>query len=146
MKIEKFTNRDKDKLAKCLLTYWKSRGMQFSLSWTLNYLKKGMTTEMTSERFVAKDSSGRIVGTIALLKYEKYIAEIRDEIWENDDVGTQLIESLIAYAAKHAIRKLYSLSLKDKVRLYRKRGFVKEGMLKSQFRPGEHVTVMSKFL
>jgi N-acetylglutamate synthase-like GNAT family acetyltransferase len=147
MKIRAVKARDRRKMAEYLVNYWKNRGMhQFTVKWALDYLKKGLTFEMKTERFILTNDKGNILGTVALLKYIEHVAEIRDEIWENDVVGSALLKHLISYAKKNNIQKLYSLALKNKIKFYRKHGFKKEGLLRNQFEKGEHVTVMSKFL
>jgi len=147
MRLRTVKISDRKELAKYLVHYWKSRGMnQFPVSWTLRYLKNGMTFEMKEERFVLLGNGNEILGTIALLMYNENVAEIRDEVWENYRFGSLLLKYLINYARKKRFKKIYSLALKDKIMFYRNHGFVKEGLLRSQFKKGEHVTVMSKFI
>lgn len=147
MKIREVEKSDHRKLANYLVSYWKGREMhQFTVPWTLRYIKKGLTSNMSTERFIITGETGEMKGTVALLKFEEYVAEIRDEVWDSDKTGSELIRYLIKHSRKNKIRKLYSLALKNKVRFYRKHGFVKEGLLKDQFKKGENVTIMSKFL
>jgi len=94
MKIIKAGRKDEKLLAKFLVSYWKSRGMNFSVPWALKYLKKGMTCEMSEERFVVIDNEN-IIGSIALLKYYENFAEIRDEVWEDDKIGSSLLKKSI---------------------------------------------------
>ncbi|MBS3053568.1 MAG: GNAT family N-acetyltransferase [Candidatus Aenigmarchaeota archaeon] len=145
MKIIKAGRKDEKLLAKFLVSYWKSRGMNFSVPWALKYLKKGMTCEMSEERFVVIDNEN-IIGSIALLKYYENFAEIRDEVWEDDKIGSSLLNYLIQYAKKRKIKKIYTLALKNKVNFYRKHKFIKEGFLRDHVKKREHLTVMSKFL
>ncbi|MGD0728771.1 MAG: GNAT family N-acetyltransferase [Candidatus Micrarchaeaceae archaeon] len=145
MEIKRSNSNNEERLAKFLVNYWKTRDMNLSLKWAKDYLKKGMTSEMKEERFVFIDN-GKILGTIALLKYYENVAEIRDEIWKNNEIGFKLLSHIIKVAKKEKFRKLYSLALKDKVGFYKKQGFVKEGLLKNHFKFGEDITIMSKFL
>lgn len=145
MKITKAGQKDRKALAKFLVSYWTSRGMNFSVPWAVKYLKKGMTCEMSEERFIFKNN-GMILGSIALLKYYENVAEIRDEAWEDDKIGSALLKHLIQYAKNRKIKKIYTLALKNKVKFYRKHGFGKEGLLKDHFKKGEHLTIMSKFI
>lgn len=147
MRLRTVKPSDRKELAKYLVNYWKSRRMnQFPVSWTLDYLKNGMTFEMKEERLILLGNEEKILGTIALLMYNENVAEIRDEVWEDDKFGSLLLAYLIVYAKKKKFRKIYSLSLKNKIKFYRNNGFIKEGFLRDQFKKGEHVTVMSKFI
>ncbi|MDO8537425.1 MAG: GNAT family N-acetyltransferase [archaeon] len=146
MKIQKISLSKRKHLAKFLVSYWKSRGMNYSFSWAMQYLKKGMVMEFSEERFIAVDENENILGTIALLKNNYYVAEIRDEVWQNDLIGSLLLQELVMFAKKNKIKKLFSLALKNKISFYKKYGFKKEGMLKDQFKKGEHVAIMSKFI
>ena len=146
MKIKKISLSKRKHLAKFLVDYWKSRKMNYSFSWAMKYLKKGMMMEFSEERFIAVDKNENIFGTIALLKSNYYVAEIRDEVWKNDLIGSLLLEELMKFSKKNKIKKLFSLALKNKTSFYKKHGFKKEGMLKDHFKKGENVTIMSKVI
>lgn len=145
MQIRLSTKHDNKKVAKYLINYWRERRMNFTLKWALEYLKNGMASEFKEERFICIDK-GKLLGTIALLKYYENVAEIRDEIWADEEIGSKLISSVINSAKKNKFRKIYSLALKDKVGFYKKHGFSKEGLLKNHFKTGEDIAVMSRFL
>ncbi|MDO8626959.1 MAG: hypothetical protein Q7K42_00705 [Candidatus Diapherotrites archaeon] len=76
--------------------------MNYSFSWAMQYLKKGMMMEFSEERFIAVGENEIILGTIALLK--------------------------------------------NKTSFYKKFGFKKEGVMKDQFKKGENITIMSRFI
>ena len=136
MKIKKISLSKRKHLAKFLVDYWKSRKMNYSFSWAMKYLKKGMMMEFSEERFIAVDKNENIFGTIALLKSNYYVAEIRDEVWKNDLIGSLLLEELMKFSKKNKIKKLFSLALKNKTTssslvFYFMRAIVAEDALKT---------------
>lgn len=147
MKICEVEKDDRKSVAEYFVAYWKSRDMtQYPMKWALKYLKNGHKSEITDDKFfVAKDGK-KIVGTIALIRFAGDVAEIRDDVWHDNSVGSTLLFHLINYAKKKKIRKIYSLALKNKVNFYGRHGFKKEGVLKDHFKKGENLAIMSKFL
>lgn len=150
-KIKKLTKADIKPTAEMLVAYWKERGMTYSRKWGENYLVKGHKTEiLKDEFFVMADEKNKTIGSVSFILYEGNVAEIRDLVvkkeFRNRGFGKDLLAYLVDYCKALKIRKLCALCLKNKVNLLKQAGFEKEGLLKSHFKKGENLTIMSKFL
>ncbi len=150
MKIGRLQESNITKAVKILLEYWRSRGMQYSLEYALEYLKKEHTIEILEDNlFVIRNKEGA-AELASLIVYEGNVGEIRDftikEEFRSKGFGSKLLSYILEFAKRRNLRKVFVLALSNANEFYKKNGFKGEGRLKSHFKKCENLTIMSKFL
>jgi len=143
--------KERQEAAGLLADYWKRRGMpQYDLHWAERYLVEGHKKEVARDEFLVYSEDGKMLGIVSLITDVSGVAEIRDFVVEPSErrkgYGRRILDDIVAIAKERGMRKLFSLSLPQAESLYASAGFIKEGILKSHFAPGEDLAIMSKFL
>ncbi len=133
-----------------LAEYWKVRGMpQYDGHWAEEYLVQGHKKEIAQDEFLVYSEKGKMLGIVSLITDVSGVAEIRDLIIDPPErqkgYGRKILESIVETAKSRGIRKLYALALPQVESLYSSVSFVREGMLKNHFAPGEDLVIMSRF-
>jgi len=138
---------DRFTVAKLLVDYWKSRGMDYNMEWAENFLEEGHAKEITSDTFFTYRDD-EVKGVVSLIVYEGDVAEIRDfvvkEEYRNQGYGKKMIEELEKHSKEKSIRKLYAYVSSQE--FWTKLGYEEEGVLKSHFKEGEDLVIVAKFL
>lgn len=151
MGLEGMNEEDASDAANMLADYWKERGMpQYDQEWAEEYLKEGHGKEIVKDEFFVYKENGELIGILSLITDISGVAEIRDMVVRKEDrrkgYGTKMLQELIGIAKERKIRKLFSLVFPITEHMNASLGFVKEGILKSHFKEGEDLVIMSKFL
>ena len=124
--------------------------MQYSLEYALEYLKKGHAIEILEDNFFVIRNKEEIIGFASLVIYEGNVGEIRDfvikEEFRGKGFGNTLLSYILEFAKQRNLRKVFVLALSNAKEFYKKNGFEAEGLLRSHFRKGEDLIIMSKFL
>jgi hypothetical protein len=132
--------------AENLHAYWQRRGLPHDLAWAKDYLRIGHGKDVVSDQFFIYRTRD-FAGLVALVEQEGGVAEIREEIvFVREASFCAMITELIHYAREKRLRKVFSCALAERVSHYTSLGFVPEGVLRSHFKEGEDLTIMSKFL
>lgn len=151
MKLILLTEKERGEAAELLADYWKSRGMPaYDRKWAEAYLQEGHRKEIARDEFFIWKEQGKLCGVISLVTDVSGVAEIRDMVvkpeWRGKGYGQKMLDELVRGAAERKIRKLYALIFPPHEKLFQSAGFAKEGVLKSHFKEGEDLILMSRFL
>jgi N-acetylglutamate synthase-like GNAT family acetyltransferase len=151
MVLQKIKPSERREAASVLAGYWKGRGMpEYGRGWALSYLREGHRKEVANDEFFAFHKGGNLIGVVSLVTDVSGVAEIRDMVlkkeFRGEGYGKIMVEELMDIAKKRKIRKLFVLALKSSEGVFLSAGFEKEGMLKSHFKKGENLQILSKFL
>lgn len=151
LKMQEMKQEDIGEVSSLLSDYWKDRDMpEYNTSWARDYLKQGHRKEIAKDEFFVCKYNGKVIGVVALVTDVSGVAEIRDMVlkkeWRNKGLGKEILKQVIEIAKNRRLRKIFALALPHAEKLYSSAGFEKEGMLKSHFKDGENLSIMSLFL
>lgn len=151
MTLKELNEEEKPDVAKLLAIYWKERGMpQYDQEWAEGYLSEGHGKEIVKDEFFVHKEGGEVIGAISLITDVSGAAEIRDMVvkpeFREKGYGTKMLQELTELAKERKIRKLFAFVFPQLEHLYASAGFEKEGVLKSHFKEGEDLAIMSRFL
>jgi len=149
MKIVDGIKYKKD-LAKHLISYWKTRGMNYSQKWAENYVTKGHREEILGDKFFVAVENGFVVGSMSVILWKRDIAELRDFYvkpeYRNKGIGRKLLERALDFCRRKDMRKIHAELFPQYFHFFKKYGFYKEGVLRSHYAEGEDLLVIGKFL
>lgn len=151
MPLTPITENNYKLAAQVLHTYWRNRGLPHSYQWALDYLQQGHGKDIISDQFFLYRENNTSAGLVALVVQEGSVGEIRDEVifvqgTQSPDSFKDMIATVVDYAKRSGLRKVYSFVLEEHLADYESLHFEKEGQLKSHFKDGEDLTIMSMFL
>jgi len=150
MRIQKLSAKNRGEVSRLLRNYWNTREMYYAKRWTDHYLKEGHKIEIKKDQFFSIAEKGKLIGCISAIIYEGNVAELRDFIikpeYRKKGLGRKTINEMIIWCRKQDVRKIYSLTFPSKQRFLSRLKFKKEGLLKSHFKRGEDMVIMSRFL
>ncbi len=150
MDIKKVSKDSVTKVATLLRNYWKHRGMEYSLTWAKEYVLEGHRKEIKDDVFFVAKEREEILGCISLILSEGDVAELRDLVVEPAHRGKGIGERLVEYAqqwcVQNKVRKLFCCTFPHTQGFWLQQGFMIEGALKSHFKEGEDLVIMSKFI
>lgn len=151
MPLTKVTEDNAKGVSVLLADYWKSRGMpEYDEKWAEEYIVEGHKKEVQSDEFFVYKEENNVVGVIAIIVDVSGVAEIRDLVvkpeFRSKGYGKKLLLELESIAKEKGIRKLFSKTLPQSKKLFESASYQEEGILKSHFKDGEDLIIMSKFL
>jgi ribosomal protein S18 acetylase RimI-like enzyme len=151
MSFQSISEENKEEAAVLLAAYWKERGMpEYGKAWAEDYLSTGHSKEIKSDEFFVLVEGGELVGLISFITDVSGVAEIRDMVvrpeHRHKGYGKKLLDGLVDTAKQRKLRKVFALAFPRYKELYSSAGFEEEGVLKSHFKDGEDLAVMSLLL
>ena len=150
MKITKVTKNTSKAAASILTAYWKTRGMAYSQRWAEAYVTKGHGEDIRKDKFFVLKDKCEVIACVAIVIYEGDVAELRDFVVKLDrrkqGFGQIILKDALEFCKKQKVRKVYSLTNPRQQDFLGKRGFHMEGTLRSHFKKGEDLIIMSRFL
>lgn len=142
--------KHKEKLAELLVSYWKTRDMDYPKEWAMRYIEEGHRTEIVEDKFFAALDGKEVVGSMSVVLWEGELAGLRDLYvkpeYRGKGTGSQLFEEALKFCQEKKVRKITAKIFPDLLPLVKKQGFTEEGILRSHFTPGEDLIVVAKFL
>lgn len=142
LSISEVQSKERGKISNLLKDYYKERGIIYSL-------KEIKDNFEPNDVVFAIKIEKKLIGTVSV-NIKKDLIEIKnffiDREFRRLGYGSQVLNFMLLYSKSKNARKIFSLTPEDYMRLFKKFGFIEECCLRSHFRDGENIVMMSLFL
>ncbi|MBU0635833.1 GNAT family N-acetyltransferase [Candidatus Micrarchaeota archaeon] len=148
--LKKLETKNHETIAKLIFQEWKERGTPETLDWCKKYLQKGHSIEITKEQFFEIRKDNQLVGLVAAVIINHYLAELRDLVvlpeYRKSGIGKEVIPKVVEWCKENGAKKVHAQIYVPHFNWFLELGFKKEGELKDHFRKNEIVIEVAKEL